>query len=105
MSELKQALVNEIVSRIRLINAKSSAVAKEFDVLPSDVSQLLSGKAMVVFTLDKVQKIAAAFGIGFSFAIEAKSIEEARRMVRIGGKNKKEAATVGPVDFDRFEDE
>lgn len=104
MSELKEALVNEIVSRIRMMNTKAGAIAKEFGVLPSDLSHLLNGKALTVFTLDKVQKIAESFGIGFSFVIEAKSLEDARRMVRIGGRDKKEAATVGPIDYDRFED-
>ena len=105
MSELKQALVNEIVSRMKTINGKSVVVAKEFGVLPSDLSHLLSGKAMVLFTLDKVVRIAEQFGLSFEFKVKGVTAADNRRMAQVSAKSRSGGATVGAVDFSQFEDE
>lgn len=105
MSELKQALVNEIVSRMKTINGKSVVVAKEFGVLPSDLSHLLSGKAMALFTLDKVVRIAEQFGLSFEFKVNPIKASDMKRLAQVSAKSRSGGATVGAVDFSQFEDE
>lgn len=104
MSELKQALVNEIVSRMKSINGKATVLAKEYGVLPSDLSHLQNGKAMNLFTLDKVVRIGEAFGVGFDFTLRAVSVADNQRMAEVSAKSRATGATVGSVDFSKFED-
>lgn len=116
MSQLKQALVNSIVSILNAEGQKADDIVKKYDVNATDVSLIRRNKAME-FTLDKVVRIAESMGVTFTYVVgerepvgtiepvepikpPAPAVEKkAKRLT----KEQKMLAALGNVNFEQYD--